>query len=251
MAGYPARRSAFHHEILIIMTTFKQIKVHLDNRTAIVAALQKANGIAVAHTMRTYAAVEQLANDAEARLIDLVGTRVRAVGAQLRYTSGNPVANSYGYSRRATKIVLERRASGWYVTSIKCADVNPGDGGDAQLGLTPAQAVSAVALARKKFTVIKPKGSEPTVMDDDAGAPEGPSLTVAESEVKNTPAIEPEAQEPVAAASEAPGTAESEGNSEGSEASLTPVKEASPAAAVETNQFASEPPVGSLAPSAL
>ena len=64
------------------MSTFKPIKIDPINKPAITAALLKANGASVVHTLRSFETIVQLAADAEVRLLELIGPRARGAGAQ-------------------------------------------------------------------------------------------------------------------------------------------------------------------------
>jgi len=162
------------------MSTFKSIKIDPINKPAITAALLKANGASVVHTLRSFETIEQLAADAEVRLLELIGPRARGAGAQLTYTSGQHVAMSYPYPFRATKVVLERGGCGWYLTSVKCATVKPSAGTGSKLFLTPAQHAAAISYVQKKYSVLKPKTDEtPKAV---AGVDEAGLIEVVESD---------------------------------------------------------------------
>lgn len=135
----------------------KAIKIEAKNFSAIEAALLAVNGRASAHSFTTGAEVAVVvAQAAEAELEALSIPKTRRVGATYRKTSGEAVNNTYArkaYTRPATGIVIERRSSGWYLTSVVKREVGQAGGGRGHLYLTQAQAEEAIAAVKAKFQV--------------------------------------------------------------------------------------------------
>lgn len=120
---------------------------HTALRVQVEKALKDVNGRAEGHTYTTIHDINDLVKDAESRLNALDLPKPQRVGAFFYSTSGADVPSAYKYSRAATRVGLERRASGWFLVSIS-ADTIYKEGGKNNLMLTKAQAEEAV----KRFT---------------------------------------------------------------------------------------------------
>ena len=71
-------------------------------------------------------------------------------------TSGGAVASCYvkkGFSRAATRVTLERRATGWLLASASATAVGASGGGKGALILTIEQDAEAVRLLRASYSV--------------------------------------------------------------------------------------------------
>ena len=133
----------------------KAIKVSAPNSAAIEAALHQSNGRADTHTYTDFAEIADLAATAERELLRIVGAKKDLPGAIFVSTSGTAVANAYKYSRQATRVTLERRATGWFLTDVEATQIYS-DGGRERLSLTAAQREAAIARFCAQFTVIQP-----------------------------------------------------------------------------------------------
>lgn len=133
----------------------KHIRIEAINKLAIEAALLEVNEGAVEHTLSDFADVERLAEDVEDEIVRLVGSKKRAVGARVTFTSGESVARSYSHKRIATELVIERRSAAWFLTSVKRAYVSIYGGGQPKLFLTPEQDEVAVARVRSAYTTMQ------------------------------------------------------------------------------------------------
>jgi len=136
----------------------KPIKVTRNNATAIEAALREVNGKATAHTFSDYFEIEATATEAERRLSELGIAKSRHVGARLACTSGGAYAKK-GALRVVTRIAIERRQSGWYLTKVSREWFQQG-GGPGQLYVTAAQRDEAWANVAAKFVVLSSFGQE-------------------------------------------------------------------------------------------
>jgi len=138
----------------------KPIKIDAKNEAAIVLALGAVNGRAEAHAYTTFPEINRIANRAESKMIGLVGAQARAVGATVTSTSGNEMCNAYAKknhgTRPATRVVIERRATGWFLIDAQRADVWQQGGGADVLTLTQAQADCAVSRLKEQFRIAAP-----------------------------------------------------------------------------------------------
>lgn len=133
------------------------IKITQGNSGKIEAALSAVNGKAGAHTFTTFDEVKYIASLAENRVVALVGTKKHAKGATAVAVSGDAVSNSYnrkGYVRAATKVRLERRATGWFLTEAARVKIGQ-SGGVFGIRLTAEQDALAVAKLRQSYGVIR------------------------------------------------------------------------------------------------
>lgn len=134
----------------------KPIKITVDNVAQIEAALQAVNGRAQAHCYTTFTEIESLAETAEDSLGDLGIPKGLRHGASWNETSGGRVSNSYdrnGHRRQATRVMIERRVSGWYLTTIAKAEISQQGGGAGRLTLTADQDAEAVRRMRSSYSV--------------------------------------------------------------------------------------------------
>ena len=130
----------------------KPIKIEVKNEAAIVAALKLVNGKAAEHCYTSFMEIERIASWAEFNVVRLVGTKALAVGAKVTATSGDKVSSSYSKSpRAATRVVLERRATGWFLVVCVRTEVWQEGGAADRLTLTQSQADRAVCLLKRTF----------------------------------------------------------------------------------------------------
>lgn len=132
----------------------KPIKITLDNRPAIDAALHIVNGAATAHTA-TADSILKLAILAEFKIISLLGHKKNAPGALANSSSGAALPSAYKHSRVITNITIERRAKNWYLTRASTAAAYR-EAGKMSIVLTQEQNVTAI----NKFTTqyyVSPK----------------------------------------------------------------------------------------------
>jgi len=131
----------------------KPIRITADNRPAIKAALDAANGLARTHTCLHASYVEDAASDAEAKLHALGITKSRRQGAAYRVISGDVLPNAYKYSVIRTRFRIERRASGWFLTDVTAVECYPRAEVGGMLFLTPDQDAEAVSTLRARYRV--------------------------------------------------------------------------------------------------
>lgn len=135
----------------------KPLKIDLKNEQAITAALADANGQSREHTFNTYKEIWDLAQQAERQLDELSLKKAARPGAALEAVSGEPVALSYNWARRATRVVIERRPSAWYLTELDAEAVWQ-CGGKSRLLLTQDQDAEAVSILRSGYS-LRPTGA--------------------------------------------------------------------------------------------
>jgi hypothetical protein len=132
-----------------------KIKIDERNSCKIEAALAAVNNKSNAHTYTKANQIIELAEEAENDLLKLVELKKNAVDASLVSTSGSPVAKAYGHhERNATKVKLDRLASGWYLTEA-CHTTIATIGGYTHLNLTTEQDDLAVKKFRSQYNVKK------------------------------------------------------------------------------------------------
>jgi hypothetical protein len=130
----------------------KPIQIALENDAALVAALAAVNGWATAFTVTQACEVHQAAADAEKRLETL--PKASRAGARAEYVPGGPAARAYKYAPASTRIRMERRASGWYLTGVIRTEVYPGTPARLDVAVTQTQADDIARRAVAGFTVL-------------------------------------------------------------------------------------------------
>ena len=121
--------------------------IKITDTAAIDAALAAANGRAGTHTYSSAFHLRYIAEAAEARLEEIGVPKTIRAGAVVTALSGDKLPNAYKYVPIRTRIVLTRRATGWFVTEIEAAQfrISPFE----RLTLTEPQDAAAVARFRK------------------------------------------------------------------------------------------------------
>ena len=130
----------------------KPIKFAKINADKINAILTEVNGKAADHTYRSF---NHFSVDAEAviwKIENLLGGKKYCPGAKFSIESGNSVPSGYKYTRIGTRVEFECRASGWFVTEIKRADIWS-KGGESKIVLTPAHHDRAVNVLKSGYFI--------------------------------------------------------------------------------------------------
>ena len=128
-----------------------KIKINEQNRAALQAALDEANGTATAHTFRHVIDLIDCARQAEAKLEQLALKKGSRSGAIATANSGGSVANSYKYSRITSTATLVRGSSAWFLTSLTASETYRRTAGQVFVSLTPAQDAEVTATFRAQF----------------------------------------------------------------------------------------------------
>lgn len=97
------------------------IKFSIKNETKINALLDSVNGKAAGHTYTTYADFVVDAQNVILKIETLLGGKKYCIGSKFSIESGGAVSSGYKYARAITRLVFERRASGWFVTRFERA----------------------------------------------------------------------------------------------------------------------------------
>lgn len=132
----------------------KAIKITETNRGAIESWLLSINGKANGHTYTSFSEIEAVVERAERKLTGLLLPKKEWPGARFDSTSGTTVANAYKYRRIATGVVVERRATAWFIVSIR-TDLLYKEGGRETLSLSAEQDASAVRRFREQYITRK------------------------------------------------------------------------------------------------
>jgi hypothetical protein len=126
-----------------------KIKIDTANNEAINAELDKINGKATSFTITCTKELIDIANRAEKKLEAL--PKAMRKGAVVRYRPAGPSANSYKYAAKSTRITIERGASGWFLTGVESAEVQPKRPESFVIAITDAQAEEIKARAIAPF----------------------------------------------------------------------------------------------------
>ena len=129
---------------------FLPSKICIDVETA----LSLVNGKSKEHTFTDYLQISLVVQDAESGLERLGILKKDAIGAKFIAYSGKTVTHSYKYSRTGTSILLERKSSGWHLTSIKTFNLYQKPPHN-QFILTEKQDACAIASLRQKYNIEK------------------------------------------------------------------------------------------------
>ena len=128
------------------------IKFDIKNAAKINALLGEVNGRASDHTYCKFTDFESDAENVISRVEKLLGGKKHCVGAKAIIESGDSVPNAYKYTRIGTRLSLECRASGWFVTDIQRADIWA-RGGECKIVLTQAHHDQAVKVLRDGYQI--------------------------------------------------------------------------------------------------
>ena len=130
------------------------IKIAQSNAARIAKMLLGANDLAIAHTYSTED-VFRLALDAEGKLRRFGLSKKDMRGAEVSAVSSENVSNSYarkGWRRAATRVLLVRRSTGWFIVRADRIDVGQ-TGGGVRFILTSKQDAIAMAEFRRGYGV--------------------------------------------------------------------------------------------------
>jgi hypothetical protein len=158
------------------MKNSKAIKIDEANKIDIDANLQVFDVIIGPERLRSAATIQQWANDAEAQLTEQIVGLAPPEGAQFRYLGEESIPTNNPHARRATEIVLERAADGWYLVSVKAVVAYRRNLPGALLRLSTAQLLAQTRHTLKLMSALKPKRSKQTVPAGLAEALEAPGF---------------------------------------------------------------------------
>ena len=134
------------------------MKIKITSTEKLRGALAAVNGAASAHTAAPWDVAQQ-ATAAEAHLAALGIAKKDRSGAVRDYVSGERVSNAYSKKnwsgRAATRVRLQRGASGWFVTEVERVTIGQA-GGWVLTRLTPNQYDLALRVFQSGFRVLDP-----------------------------------------------------------------------------------------------
>ena len=130
----------------------KNIKFDIKNAAKINVLLGEVNGRASGHTYYDFGDFKTEAERFIWKIEALLGGKKYCLGAKFYIESGGSVKSAYKYTRIGTRISLECRASGWFVTNIQRADIWA-KGGESKIVLTQAHHDQAVKVLRNGYQV--------------------------------------------------------------------------------------------------
>lgn len=133
----------------------KAIKIISENAEAIEKALAEVNGKSTAHTFTAAIDILHISDRAEGRLDALGIPKAERKGARFIQESGERLPARYQYKARTTRVVIERRASAWWLATVIPDEIYPTAKPYQQLVLTAAQDAKAIEVLRRGYTVIK------------------------------------------------------------------------------------------------
>jgi hypothetical protein len=130
-----------------------KIKIKSNNIAALQAALEKANGNAIAHTYRHASQILEVAVGAESQLAALQLNKRESAGAVACACSGSRLPSAYKYARNVTRVTLVRGSSDWFLTDIKSFSTFSRSEGETRVTLTAAQGAKAILKFGAQFSV--------------------------------------------------------------------------------------------------
>ena len=133
----------------------KSIKFTESNADKINTILAEVNGRAGDHVYRSYEDLAADAGNVIKKIETILGGKKYCVGAKFSVESGNSVKSAYRYTRIGTRISLECRATGWFVTNMQRVDIWA-KGGESQIELTPAHHDQAVTVLKRGYSIVVP-----------------------------------------------------------------------------------------------
>lgn len=131
----------------------KHTKIDSAYAKQLQATLDEVNGKARKHTFAASEQLMRLADHAERQLDALGLAKKRRKGASVVAVSGGTMPMAYKFSRQLTMVRIERKTTGWYLTS---AEQLSGYCGSFSLTVTPEQDAEAVAALRMRYCCVRP-----------------------------------------------------------------------------------------------
>ena len=132
----------------------KPININARNSIQITAALLGVNGRANSHTITQAGEIREIAETATDYLARLGLSKSQMLGAKVTFTSGGNIPAAYEWPRITTRVELERRKSGWFLTSIVALKIR-GNAPKAAYLLTCEQ--DRLAVAQTGYTYLTAK----------------------------------------------------------------------------------------------
>ncbi len=134
----------------------KPIKITAKNFDKIEEALKAVNGRATSHAITTAHLIDCISEEAEKRLEDAGVPKAARAGCRLTHVPEGPWAKAYKYAARTTRVVLERRATGWFLVHIEQDEVYPREKQLFELCVTDEQRRIIAKAALNRFYLNGP-----------------------------------------------------------------------------------------------
>lgn len=132
----------------------KALKITAENASAIESALREVNGKATSHTFTKYREIELIAHAAEKKLESLGIPKAIRNGAWAIQESGEILPARYKYQATTTKVCLDRKSNGWYLTRIEQDKLYPKSKPYSEFYLTEEQDIKAIEVLRRNYNII-------------------------------------------------------------------------------------------------
>ncbi|MHA7870562.1 MAG: hypothetical protein ACX93U_24100 [Salipiger thiooxidans] len=127
------------------------MKINLKNDAKVEEQLKKVNGRAKQYTITTAEQVREIVKLADEKLAGVL-PKSAWQGAEATCSASGP-SNSYKYSAKSTRVVLQRGSSAWFVVKVEERMINPGSRRSCHVQLTAEQTVAASIYAEKKLNM--------------------------------------------------------------------------------------------------
>lgn len=124
------------------------MRINLKKTAMIEAALATVNGKAAAFVLQNAAELMEFAQEAEVKLAAVLPKKAWAGAKELCRPAG-PSAGAYRHQVKSTQCVLERGASGWFLSECASTEILPNTRSLCDVTLTPLQAMAAPLYADK------------------------------------------------------------------------------------------------------
>ena len=127
------------------------------NETTIEGILKETNGRADSHTFVWGSQIADGAKAMEKRLDDAEIPKKHRPGAKAVLDSAEVLPNAYKWPVKTNRVVLERRATGWFVNSIVCESTMPAH--------CPGYAADVLNLTKKQKEIVIDKALHRVMYD--------------------------------------------------------------------------------------
>jgi hypothetical protein len=132
----------------------KPLKITQKNAKSIEDALKAVNGRSEVHCYTAYEEISELVDEVTSRMQSIGLPKSLYKGAVYSSKSGGKAPNCYkGISRNATGVVIERKATGWFLKEVYQVAIFK-NGGGSRLSLTAEQADAASRNFSRQFSIV-------------------------------------------------------------------------------------------------
>ena len=127
------------------------------NETTLEEILKETNGKADSHTFVWGSQIADGAKDMEKRFEDAEIPKKYRAGAEAVLDSAEVLPNAYKWSVKTNRVLIERRVTGWFVTSVVCGETMPAH--------SPGQAADVLNLTKKQKEIVIDKALHRVMYD--------------------------------------------------------------------------------------